>query len=137
MRTLRGDGGAAVLEFVLLLPVLILLMAAMMIIGRLWIVRADVLAVAREAAREAVTQPDAGSAAAKADQAGQNAASGYGLNASRLSIDPQGPFGPGDTYRVVATYRVDLSDVPGLGLLPSSVTISTAATEPISSFTSR
>lgn len=71
MRSLRGDGGAAVLEFVLLLPVLLILMAAMMTMGRLWMVRADVLAVARQAAREAVTQPDAASAAARADRSGR------------------------------------------------------------------
>lgn len=37
----------------------------------------------------------------------------------------------------MGTYEVDLSDVPGLGLLPSRVTISSRAAEPISNFTSR
>lgn len=136
-RPLRDDRGAAIVEFVVVVPVLIILLAVMMTAGRLWIVRPDVVAIAREAAREAVTEPDAGSAAATATSAGQSAARGYGLDLAHLSIDARGPFAPGALYRVVVTYRVNLSDAPGLGLLPSSATISAAASEPISQFTNQ
>ena len=130
-KALRGDGGAAALEFALLLPMLLLILGITMAVGRLWIVRSDVLAVARNASREAVLQPSASRAAATASSAGESAASGYGLNHDHLSIDPQGPFGPGALYKVQVTYRVDLADLPGLGFLPGSVTIAEAGTEPI------
>ena len=128
---LRSDSGAAALEFALLLPMLLLILGITMAVGRLWIVRSDVLAVARNASREAVLQPTASSAAATASSASESSAGGYGLSAAHLSIDPQGPFGPGALYRVRVTYRVDLADLPGLGFLPGSVTIVEAGTEPI------
>jgi Flp pilus assembly protein TadG len=128
---LGEDGGAAALEFALLLPVLLIILAVMMDAGRLWIARSDILAVARNASREAVLQPSASLAAATASSAGQDTATGYGLNLSRLSINPEGPFGPGANYRVQVSYVVNSGDLPGLGFLPGGITISTAATEPI------
>ena len=56
-KRLRADGGAAALEFALLLPMLLVILGITMAVGRLWIVRSDVLAVARNASREAVLQP--------------------------------------------------------------------------------
>ena len=67
---LAADGGAAALEFALLLPMLLLILGITMAVGRLWIVRSDVLAVARNASREAVLQPTASLAAATASSAG-------------------------------------------------------------------
>lgn len=130
-KRLRTDGGAAALEFALLLPMLLLILGITMAVGRLWIVRSDVLAVARNASREAVLEPSASLAAATASSAGESSAGGYGLNPAHLRIEPQGPFGPGALYRVQVTYRVDLADLPGLGFLPGSVTIAEAGTEPI------
>jgi Flp pilus assembly protein TadG len=68
-RCLRSEGGAAVLEVLILMPVLVLALALIMTVGRLWMVRADVLAIAQQAARAAVTQPDAASAARAATTA--------------------------------------------------------------------
>jgi hypothetical protein len=137
VRVLRDDKGVAILEFALVLPVFLLLFGLMMTVGRLWIVRADILAVARDAARQAAIQPDAASAASAAITAGSTAASDYSLNSAQLTISPQGPFGPGDTYHVEASYRVDLSDLSGLGVLPSMVTLRATAAEPIDTFTTR
>lgn len=125
------DRGAAALEFALILPVILIILATMLAVGRLWIARSDALAVAREAAREAVLQPSAPLAAAAATSAGRASAAGYGMDPGRLAISPDGPFGPGALYQVQVSYNVQLSDLPGLGLLPGSITVSTVATEPI------
>jgi Flp pilus assembly protein TadG len=129
-RGLQDDRGAAALEFALLLPILVVILAMTMATGRLWIVRSSVLAVARSAGREAVLQPTSSMAADTATSAGQNTAAGYGLDPTHLNIEPQGPFGPGELYKVKVTYQVNLSDLPGLGFLPGSVTISEVSTEP-------
>ena len=128
---LASERGAAALEFALLLPILLVLLGVMMMAGRLWMARSALLAVVRNADRQAVLQPSAPLAAATATSAGQSAAKTYGLDAGRLSIDPQGPFGPGELYRVQASYVVELGDLPGLGFLPGSVTVSAASVEPI------
>ena len=127
----HNDDGAAALEFALMLPVILIILAVMIGAGRLWIARSDALAVARSASRQAVLQPSASLAADAATNAGQEAAGGYGMNLARLTVNPQGPFGPGALYRVQVSYVVSLSDLPGLGFLPGSITVSTVATEPI------
>ena len=132
-----SDRGAAALEFALLLPILLVLLGVMMMAGRLWMARSALLAVARNAGRQAVLQPTAQLAATTATSAGQASATTYGLDASRLSIDPQGPFGPGDLYRVQASYVVELGDLPGLGFLPGSIAVSAASVEPIDPNTAR
>lgn len=139
-RRRRGTGyetGAAVVELLIMMPVLVLALALIMTVGRLWMVRADVEAVAQQAARAAVTQPDRASAASAATTAAQSAASGYKLDPAQLTVDPEGPFAPGATYRVVVTYHLSMSEVPGLGLLPSNATLSATASQPISAYTNQ
>lgn len=131
MKRLRGERGAAALEFALLLPALLIILAVVMAAGRMWIVRSEILAVARQAAREAVLQPDAGSAASTAQSAGNTAAGDYHLNSGQLTITPQGPFAPGAFYKVAVTYKVSFGDLPGFGFLPGSVTLSATGLEPI------
>jgi len=136
-RSLRSEGGAAVLEVLILMPVLVLALALIMTVGRLWMVRADVLAIAQQAARAAVMQTDAASAAQAATTAAQATASDYKLDISQLNVDAQGPFAPGAIYRVVVTYHLNMSEIPGLGLLPSSATLSASATQPVSRYTNQ
>lgn len=131
MTGLRQDRGAAALEFALLLPALLIMLAVIMAAGRLWIVRSEIQAVARQAAREAVLQPDAGAAASTAQSAGDTAAGDYKLNAGQLTITPQGPYAPGAFYKVGVTYNVSLGDLPGFGFLPGRVTLSATGLEPI------
>lgn len=136
-RCLRSEGGAAVLEVLILMPVLILALAIIMTVGRLWMVRADIVAIAQQAARAAVTQQDAASAAQSATAAAQATASDYKLDPAQLTVDAQGPFAPGATYKVVVTYRLSMSEIPGLGLLPSSATLSASASQPVSRYTTQ
>ena len=131
MKPLRQDRGAAALEFALLLPALLIMLAVVMAAGRMWIVRSEILAVARQAAREAVLQPDAGTAANTAQSAGNTDTGDYKLNSSQLTITPQGPFAPGAFYKVSVTYKVSFGDLPGFGFLPGSVTLSATGLEPI------
>lgn len=131
MRTLRRDNGAAALEFALLLPVLLIILSVILMAGRLWLVRSEILAVARQGAREAVLQPDAAAAASTATSAADTAAGDYRMDVSRLSVDPQGPYAPGAFYKVVVTYNVSLGDIPDFGFLPGSVTLSATGLESI------
>lgn len=133
----RAESGAAVLEVLILMPVLVLALGIIMTVGRLWMVRADVIATAQQAARAAVMQPNAASAAQAATTAAQATASDYKLDPAQLTVNAQGPFAPGATYRVVVTYRLSMSEIPGLGLLPSSAMLTASAAQPISSFTSQ
>ena len=139
-RLWRNDRGTALVEWALVMPALLLLLAVFFAVGRLWSTEASVLAIAKESARAAVEAPDAQSAATAAVQAGQDQAAGYGLDPSRLQIDPVGPFvtgQPGATYEVVVHYDVDLSDLPSFGLLDSHKELTATFAEPIDPYASR
>lgn len=133
----REDRGAAAVELALLIPALLVLFAVTLGAGRVWTAKAAVLAVAREAARAAVEEPNAAAAAAAAVSAGRERAEGYRLDPSRLVIEPQGGLERGARYLVVVTYEVPLADLPGLGLVPEAVTIEASHGEPIDPNASR
>ena len=138
MNRWRPERGTAAVEMVLVLPVLLLLLAATVGAGRLVSTKSAVLDVAREAARAAAEAPDAASAEAIASQRARDVAVGLGLDTSRLEVtqDP-GAFDRGGAYAVQVTYRVQLSDLPALGFLPGSVVVSARHTELIERFGSR
>jgi Flp pilus assembly protein TadG len=138
MKRWRHERGTAAVEMVLVLPALLLLIAATVGAGRVVSTKSAVLDVAREAARAAADAPDAASAEAVASQRAREVALGLGLDVSRLEItqDP-GAFGRGAAYGVRVDYRVQLSDLPTLGFLPGSVVVSARHTELIERFGSR
>lgn len=136
----RDDRGTALIEWALVMPVLLLLLAVFFGTGRLWSTEASVLAIAKESARAAVEAPDGQSAAQAAVQAGQDQASGFGLDPAKLQIDPVGPFvtgQPGATYRVVVHYDVDMTNLPGFGVLDSHKQLTATFDEPIDPMASR
>jgi Flp pilus assembly protein TadG len=136
----RDDRGTALIEWALVMPVLLLLLAVFFGTGRLWSTESSLLAVAKEAARAAVEARDAPSAAQAAVQVGQDRAAGYGLDPAKLQIDPVGPFvtgQPGATYRVVVHYDVDLANLPSFGVLDSHKVLTASFAEPIDPMASR
>ena len=124
MRVRREDGTAAV-EFVLVAPALILVLAAIVGAGRVVSTKSAVLDVAREAARAAADAPDASTAEAVAASRAKEVAAGHGLDPNRLTIEQDpGSFDRGTAYTIDVIYRVELSDLPALGFLPGSFAVS-------------
>jgi hypothetical protein len=121
----RCEDGTAAVEFVLVAPALVLMLAAVVGAGRVVSTKSAVLDVAREAARAAAEAPDASTAEAIGLQRAQRVATGFGLDLSRLEIEQTpGSFERGAPYTVDVTYRVELSDLPALGFLPGSFVVS-------------
>jgi Flp pilus assembly pilin Flp len=135
---LRSERGTAAVELALLAPVLVVLVAVVTAAGRMVETKSAVLSVAREAARAAAEAPNAAAAHDAAIATAQQVAEGLGLDPARLSIveDPHG-FARGAPYEVSVSYQVSMADLPGLGLLPGSVTLDAAHAELIDTNRSR
>ena len=114
------DGGQAVVETALVLPLVVLFLLAVVQVGL--VVRAQVLVThaAREAARAAAVDPAPEAAAQAADGA-------TALDASRLHVEVAGREGPGSQVQVRVVYRA-ATDVPIVGALFGDVTIEADAT---------
>jgi hypothetical protein len=125
-------------ELALLAPVLVVLVAVVTAAGRMVGTKSAVLSVAREAARAAAEAPNAAAAHDAAIATAQQVAEGLGLDPARLSIveDPHG-FMRGAPYEVSVSYQVSMADLPGLGLLPGSVTLGAEHAELIDTYRSR
>jgi Flp pilus assembly pilin Flp len=135
---LRDERGTAAVELALLAPVLLVLVAVVSGAGRVVETKSAVLSVAREAARAAAEAPNAAAAHDVAIVTAQQVAEGLGLDPARLSIgqDPHG-FARGALYEVSVSYQVSMADLPGLGLLPGSVTLGAEHAELIDTYRSR
>ena len=135
---LRNERGTAAVELALLAPVLLVLVAVVSGAGRMVETKSAVLSVAREAARAAAEAPNAAAAHDVAISTAQQVAEGLGLDPARLSIaqDPHA-FARGAPYEVSVSYQVSMVDLPGLGLLPGSVTLGAEHAELIDTYRSR
>ena len=129
MRRLRNDRGQSAIELVLMTPCVIVLVLVIVAGARLVRARGDLEATAREAVRAAV-QASPATASNVAQQVGSNAASGYGMDPSRLEVVADGSVTRGGTYTVVARYNVSLAPMPG------SMTLEVRRTEPVDPFRS-
>jgi Flp pilus assembly pilin Flp len=135
---LRNERGTAAVELALLAPVLLVLVAVVSAAGRMVETKSAVLSVAREAARAAAEAPNAAAAHDAAIATAQQVAEGLGLDPARLSIveEPHG-FARGAPYEVSVSYQVSMADLPGLGVLPGSVTLGAEHAELIDTYRSR
>jgi Flp pilus assembly pilin Flp len=135
---LPNERGTAAVELALLAPVLLVLVAVVSGAGRMVDTKSAVLSVAREAARAAAEAPSAAAAHDVAIATAHQVAEGLGLDPDRLSIvqDPHG-FARGAPYKVSVSYQVSMADLPGLGLLPGSVTLGAEHAELIDTYRSR
>ncbi len=133
-----GERGSAAIEALLVAPVLLLLVALLVGGGRLASAQAAIRAVAREAGRSAVTAPSPMEAVELAKVRASDVAAGYTLDLSRLRISlDTGTFERGSHLRVRVTYKVELSSLPAMGLLPTSTQVSASHVEPIDRYISR
>ena len=115
-RWLVAEGGNALVETALVLPLLLLPAFGVVGAGRVVQAQMAVSAVAREAARAAALADSPTEAASNAYTRGEQVASGYRLtNGSlRLALDP-GSLARGGQVRASATYDVALDDLPLMG----------------------
>ena len=120
MRRERGDGGQASVELALVLPLVLVLLLAVVQVGLL--VRDQILVVhaAREAAREAAVDPDAGGPR-------RAALASSTLDDGRLAVTSTGRGGPGTRVRVEVRYRAPTT-VPLVGAAVGDVTLGASAT---------
>ncbi|HEX9992939.1 MAG TPA: hypothetical protein VGB14_08440 [Acidimicrobiales bacterium] len=124
-RRCRGDrgvvGGVEVLPFGVLVFV-----AGSLLVANAWAVVDAKLAVtsaAREAVRAYVEAPDAGTAAATADDAARSALAGHGRDPARLGLTLDGGFGRCVPVVAVATYDVPAVSLPFVGGFGPALTV--------------
>lgn len=134
----RNERGTAAVEMVLVAPALIVLLAAIVGAGRIVTTKSAVLSATREAARAASDAPDAETAIEIARQRVDEIAADLGLDPSRIELSQSpGTFERGTPYTVEITYHVELGDLPGLGFLPGSFTLSARHVELTDRYKSR
>lgn len=123
----RDESGQALVEAALAIPLLLVLVFGVVAIGRVAEAKVAVQALARESGRALAVASSEEQGVADALIAGDAVASGYGLDASRLSLDvDSGGFDRGGTVTAEVTYSVSLSDLPLLGFIDVDVTASHA-----------
>lgn len=137
MRRIKTEDGTAAVEFVLVAPALILLLAVIVGSGRVVTTKSAVLSVAREASRVAADAPDVETARQLGLDRAREVAAGLGLDPSRLRITQTGSFERGAPYEVSVSYQVQLGDLPALGFLPGSFTVAARHTELTERYKSR
>lgn len=138
MTAIRTENGSAALELILIAPVLLLLMAVTVAAGRTVQLKLDVQSVARESARIASTASNALEAENLAQKRAAEVANELRLSSRNLDILVKaGSFGRGEPVKVRATYRVQFTDLPGLGLLPGTVELSSEHIEMVERHGSR
>lgn len=121
-RMLAGESGAALIETALVIPVLLVLLAGIVMTGRVAHAQIAVQSVAREAARTLAVAPSASEGLASAQQRALAAASGHGLAIERLALSiDAGAFDRGGVVQAEATYPVTLGDLPLLGTFEVTV----------------
>ncbi len=139
----RNERGAISVEFVVLLPVLVILIGVVVVGARVWWSRATVQQLAASAARQASISRSAGDAQSSARDLVRNDALRTSLKCSgggpALSLDTSGfaiPVGEPATVNASVTCVVALSDV-SLPFVPGSMTVSAEATSTLDRYRER
>ena len=111
---LRGRKPAqATLDFLVALPVLLLLVFGLLGVGRLVSTSIGLSAVVREAARAGAVASAPAEAVTLARTRGLQVGGEYGLRNGTLAVQPDtSQWGPRGELSVTATYTVRLADVP-------------------------
>lgn len=136
-----ADRGSVTLELAVLAPVLILLVGAVIVIGRVQVAAGAVEQATRSAAREASLTRDAEQARAAAFTAAERelTVSGIACAATQVEVDASGfgaPLGQTGVVRVAVSCTVSMADlaVPGL---PGARTLAAESVSPVDAFRAR
>jgi Flp pilus assembly protein TadG len=127
----RSDEGAAVAEFAVVAPLLLLVLVAVVFVGRLASAEGQVEGAARDAARAAAARRTGAAAAgaARAEAAATLSASTVTCRRLGVTVDTA-DFRPGGSVTVTVDCLVSLADLDLLGV-PGATTRSATVTAPI------
>lgn len=124
MSRTRGEAGTAVVELVLVVPVLLALLALVVFAGRVGSASADVTAAARDAARAASLRDAPAAARADAESTAEAALAATGVSCADTSVAVEaGALRPGGSVAVTVTCRLRVADLAVLRL-PGHKTVS-------------
>lgn len=133
-----GQAGSTTLEFVVVVPGLLLLLGLLVVAGRIALAGTAVEAAAGAAARQASIERSVGAARAAADVAASENLTGQGLDCAAVSVstDTSGfatPVGQPAQVTVTVVCDVRLADlgVPGT---PGTTRLSATAVSPLDTF---
>jgi hypothetical protein len=124
LHRVHADGtGAALVEAALVLPMLLVLVAGVVMTGRVAHAQIAVQSVARETSRTVAVAPSASEGLAAGEARALAVAAGHGLAAGQLGLMiDAGGWERGGVVRVEASYPVGLGGLPLLGSLDITVT---------------
>lgn len=121
----QDESGQALVEAALAIPVLLLLVFGVVAVGRVTEAKVAIQAAARESGRALAVAPSEEEGVADALAAAEAVAAGYGLDASRLTVEVDaGSFARGATVTSEVRYSVSLSDLPLLSFIDVEVSAS-------------
>ncbi|WP_337063250.1 TadE/TadG family type IV pilus assembly protein [Kineococcus sp. G2] len=123
------EAGSLALEFTLVAPALLLLVALLLAYGRAGLVSAALDSGVRDAARSATQARSADDARSRAEEV-VRAAVGEGECADTLAVEPLARFEPGSPVTVTARCRYALADL-GLPGAPGHVTVGSSFSSPL------
>ncbi|WP_336921820.1 pilus assembly protein [Aquipuribacter sp. SD81] len=134
----RGDRGTTTLEFVVVVPGLLLLVGLLAVAGRVALAGTAVEAAAAAAARQASLERSAGQASASGQQAARGNLDGQGLDCAsvQVDVDTSGfarPVGTPAQVRATVTCAVRLSDLSLPGV-PGTTRLDATAVSPLDTY---
>ena len=134
----REDRGTTTLEFVVIVPGLLLLIGLLAVAGRLAIAGTAVEAAAAAGARQASIERSAGAARSSADAAASLNLTGQGVQCATVSVatDTSGfatPVGTPAQVTVTVSCAVRLGDISVPGV-PGSTTLTSTAVSPLDTY---
>lgn len=113
-RLRRDDNGQGYIEFMLVLPLFLLTIAALIFFGRVLYVKIALDMATYDACRAAVEAMQGEDGLAQGYTAGRNTLQGFRLNASGASVSilPQGTWQRGTRVQCRATFNLHVGDIP-------------------------
>ncbi|MBI3913114.1 MAG: pilus assembly protein [Chloroflexi bacterium] len=117
----RRDFGQAYIELVMVLPIMLIVIAALIFFGRVLYVKIALDMASYDACRAAVEALDPSAGAAQGFVAGRQTLAGFDLQlaGAAISVAPQGAWDRGTPVMCAASYNVFVGDVPFVGLFHS------------------
>ena len=135
---LKDDKGSAALELVIVAPALLLLITLIVGSGRIMSTKSALESVAREAARWASQSSDPEDAVFEGKERADDVATGLDLDPGKLQTAVGFEnFDRGSPISVSVRYELNLSDLPGFGLIPGSFSVSAVQVDTIERYKSR
>ena len=123
----------AVLELVMIFPLVVLFIELIVLGGRVAVARNDVASAAREAARQATLSNSLSSARGVIGPVALTALAdrGHACEAPSVALGPRTRFERGGRVEVVVTCQLNFSDLDLLSVAPGGTTVEKAVLEPI------